>query len=324
LRKAYAAGCYVARLAPPVWRAGVTSKVILNFHYFTSSEPSSYLEIRVATLRAQLNTILAHFHVAPLVAEALDCTPRSAVSISVDDADVSLLEALPIFETLGVPITVFAPVGLCMGPTTLDGLRSWTLRHWLDLVSPEPPFDVPPRIFFEQVMDMSEGVLGTTLARLKTCKRRPEVISSRVLLTINQLQEVTQRSNTTLAAHSMSHARLADLPPNWLNWEVEQSLGNIERLGGSTEVFAYPYGALGTFSAETNAALKAHGVRHALSTLAMPVPAGRKPFVLGRTGMLDSSWSAFVRGSAGGAFEWWDRIRYGQQITGDHGLLPTQ
>jgi len=327
LRKVYAASYHKMRMVPPLTHLRCNSGVILNYHYFTATNPSTYLEIRLSSLRAQLSTLLKYFEVVPLTEALCSANPKSIqrlkrprTYISVDDADSSFLDALPIFESLGVPVTLFAPVGLCLGKTTVDGLRSWILRHWQDLKIRIAPFDIPAFEFFDHVSQMSKRELEQTLDILMRSDRSDEMIASRTLLSREELREVSHHQMVTLRAHAMSHARLATLPDNWLRWEIERSLALISEIGGLRDFFAYPYGALNSFSEKTNSCLAEHGVRHALTTLALPLPACGTPFLIGRTSAIESTWKPFIRGNSEGAFECWDRTRYGnRQLAGHDG-----
>jgi len=316
LKMAYAAGCHALRIAPASRPRPHVSGVVLNYHYFTASTPRTYLEIPLSTLDSQLATIRKRFRVVS-VPEMLRRGPDGghAVCVTIDDTCLSVFEALPIFEAHAVPVTLFAPMGLCLGEGVHEGLQSSVLRHWLDLHDRRAPFDVPAAVFFENVLHMSRVQLESTLEQLQLARRCPKVVSSRKLMNEAQLRTVAGHPLVTLGAHSMTHARMATLPPAWLEWEVARSLELVQRVGGTGEIFAYPYGSPGAFSAATDACLVAHGVRAAFSTVSLPIPSpASRPFLLGRTTALDCASPAFVLGSAGGAFEWWDRLRFAGRL----------
>jgi peptidoglycan/xylan/chitin deacetylase (PgdA/CDA1 family) len=106
----------------------------------------------------------------------------------------------------------------------------------------------------------------------------------------------------------MSHVRLALLPDKWLRWEIEQSIDYIKDWGGNGEVFSYPYGNKGSFNNVTQKVLEEKGVKYAFTTLANNSVANTIPHSIGRSYLFNSADRKYVLGTAGGAFELFDRI----------------
>jgi peptidoglycan/xylan/chitin deacetylase (PgdA/CDA1 family) len=106
----------------------------------------------------------------------------------------------------------------------------------------------------------------------------------------------------------MSHVRLALLPDKWLKWEIEQSIDYIKDWGGDGTIFSYPYGNKGSFNSDTQKVLEGKGVKYAFTSLANNSVASTIPHAIGRTYLFNSADKKYILGTAGGAFELFDRI----------------
>jgi peptidoglycan/xylan/chitin deacetylase (PgdA/CDA1 family) len=87
-----------------------------------------------------------------------------------------------------------------------------------------------------------------------------------VMLTWEQLREM-MRAGITVGAHTLSHPRLADLDADEVRHEVTESRRILrEELGAEIDLFAYPFGAPGTFGSATKRAVEEAGYRAAFAT----------------------------------------------------------
>jgi peptidoglycan/xylan/chitin deacetylase (PgdA/CDA1 family) len=125
---------------------------------------------------------------------------------------------------------------------------------------------------------------------------------------VKDLEEISRHELVTLASHSMSHVRLALLPDKWLKWEIGQSIDYIKGWGGDGEVFSYPYGNKGSFNSDTQKVLEGKGVKYAFTSLANNSVSNTLPYAIGRSFLFNSTDKKYVLGTAGGAFELFDRI----------------
>lgn len=307
-------------LAPPPWREPGTSLVILHYHHFTEGPPSSFLEVRASVVRAQLEILSQRFAFLSL-RESLDELlgggrlhgRKPGVVISIDDAFKSFDMVRPAFEALQVPVVIFAPIGLCLDQSSDDGLRSRCLRYYAELKAGLAGPDVPgsPEEFFDVLMNASSSELGRWEVKLRQLPRVPDPITVQEKYSIEELQELTRHPLVKVASHSMSHQNLAQLSPKWRSWEIRSAARYLADLGGEAELFAYPFGEPGTFSESCSAILKDAGVKYACTTIPFPVTHRTPPLLLGRTLLLDCVHPQYLWGVAGGAFEWWHKLRHG-------------
>ena len=78
--------------------------------------------------------------------------------------------------------------------------------------------------------------------KLGSPKKENNITASRELLSLKEIEEISKNPLVTIASHSMSHNSLAELPENWLKWEIKKSKEYIRDLKGNYDLFAYPFG----------------------------------------------------------------------------------
>ena len=319
IRYLFAKIVYVFRLAPVFWRQNDDFLSIINYHYF-SNEPTEgdVLEVSFQTIEQQIRTLKDEYSLLPCV-PGLDSlfvqqggelrTP--VLILTIDDADFNILQLVPILEKYQVPITLFVPVGFCLDGESLDGLRSRCLHfgifNLLNKTEGRKRYNFED--YFHGVMSMDIYQLKELLNKLliETDSDR-EPLAERKLLKVKALVEISKHELITLASHSMSHVRLALLPDKWLRWEIEQSIDYIKEWGGDGAVFSYPYGNKGSFNNDTQGVLELKGVKYAFTGLANHSVASTIPHAIGRSFLFNSADKKYVLGTAGGAFELFDRI----------------
>jgi peptidoglycan/xylan/chitin deacetylase (PgdA/CDA1 family) len=318
-RHLFAKFVYIFRLAPVFWRQNDDFLSIVNYHYF-SNEPTEGddLEVSFQTIEQQIRTLKDEYSLLPCV-PGLDSlfmqqggelrTP--VVILTIDDADCNILQLVPILEKYQVPITIFVPVGFCLDGESLDGLRSRCLHfgifNLLNKAEGHERYNLEN--CFNEVMGLNIDQLKELLDKmLIEAGSGQDPLTERKLLNVKDLEEISRHELVTLASHSMSHVRLALLPDKWLKWEIGQSIDYIKGWGGEGEVFSYPYGNKGSFNGDTQKVLEEKGVKYAFASLANNSVANTLPYAIGRSILFNSADKKYVLGTAGGAFELFDRI----------------
>ncbi|MGA2435813.1 MAG: polysaccharide deacetylase family protein [Bryobacteraceae bacterium] len=320
LRKQYASLLSKLRMAPCDWATPGRHCTVLNFHYFSTGTPSSYLEVSAKSIAIQLEVLRSEFRVVALKDAALSLIGRQSLSavhpvvaLSIDDGCSSFDTVLSKFERFAIPVTLFVPVGLCLPEESMDGLRSWCLRYYSGLLGGPEVAGASGSVFFEAVMSAREDELRSQLARLRDAARWPDPICGRRLFIFGDLRRLAQHPLVTVASHSMSHQVLSALPEAWCRWEVETAARYVKDAGGDVELFAYPYGHPRAFNETTRKLLSLAGIRYAFTTMATRLSAASDPFAIGRASMFEGTSSDYIRGTAGGAFELWDTLRFGRR-----------
>ena len=318
-RHLFAKIVYAFRLAPVFWRHNNNFISILNYHYLSNEpEKGDVLEVSFQTIEQQIRTLKDEYNLLPCVS-GLDSlfVPQMVeqrtpvVILTIDDADCNILQLVPILEKYQVPITLFVPVGFCLDGESLDGLRSRCLHfgvyNMLKKLEGHDQYNLEN--YFQEVMRLNIKQLKELLDKLLiAAESGRDPLTERKLLNEKDLENISRHELVTLASHSMSHVRLALLPDKWLKWEIERSIDYIKDWGGDGAIFSYPYGNKGSFNNDTQGVLELKGVKYAFTGLANHSVANTIPHAIGRSFLFNSADKKYVLGTAGGAFELFDRI----------------
>tara|TARA_B100000700_G_scaffold325396_1_gene434015 strand:+ start:846 stop:1829 length:984 start_codon:yes stop_codon:yes gene_type:complete len=295
------------------------SIVAIDYHYFCDGSALKHqdLEISYEILNKQLEIISSNFcpcNAIITLNEIYDSknlkTVKPKVIISVDDADISFKKAIKLFVKFDIPIILFAPVGLCLGNDSIDGMRSKCFLYYSELCS-KVDFGngmENKKSFFEKIMCASPQKLSLYLKKLKELPRDKSVTGSRTLLSIEDLKDIAKIPQISVASHSMSHSVLSELPMEWLSWEIKQSLAYIDQINGNTQLFCYPFGYKKSYNKDVHLILAQEGVKYSFSTVSTLINKRTNPLALGRTGMLNFADKNYVIGSIKGAFYIWDLL----------------
>jgi peptidoglycan/xylan/chitin deacetylase (PgdA/CDA1 family) len=313
VRTSFARAMYLLGCAPPQWRDLSSRLIALYYHNFTDEGVSSNLDVPAASVRVQLERICERFEFVtakPMLNRLFnrEAVPNSrpALTLTVDDARETVLKVVPILEGLEIPLLLFVPAGLCFR-YSLDGQRAWCLRYYCEN---ERFKDASQRsAIFQHVMSASLDELRDLSEHFRAGSRIEDPISSQPLLNAQQLAALARHPLVTLGAHSMSHAPLGMLPPEWCRWEVEASARAVAAIGGDPELFAYPYGSGRAVTPTTTQILADTGIRYAFTTATLAITKRSSPLLLGRTGLNACTDRPYLWGAAGGAFEWSGRLR---------------
>jgi peptidoglycan/xylan/chitin deacetylase (PgdA/CDA1 family) len=320
LRTRYASLMSRLRIAPGLWRDSATSLTALNYHYFTEREPECYLDVRESTVAYHLKILNERYRfpqlkpsLRQLTEQAKTSSDRPCVLITVDDGSTSFNRVLRHFEALDIPVCLFVPIGLCLGIGNLDGARSRCLRLYSEVLNTGNHKEVAqhPRSFFQAVMNANASDLMRWIERLSMLPREEDPISRQELYSPADLEKLTRHPLITIASHSMSHQWLTKLPDEWCRWEIEASAHHIAEIGGDPELFAYPYGAPGSFGGFSTSVLEQSSVKFAFCTQSQPLSADCSRYALGRSAVFDCADPHYIWGTAAGAFEWWGALRFG-------------
>jgi hypothetical protein len=294
--------------------------VALDYHYFTDNSityPKLGLEVSYPTLDKQLKIFSELFE--PLEIDFALTTflnkqsnnSKPGILISIDDADKSIKYALKYFMKYQIPITLFIPIGLCIDKNKKDGRRSRILCRYRELFSSRERLTLKEKSkFFDRIINSSFHQLFEYEKQLGFPKKEKNITASRELLSLKEIEEIAKNPLVTIASHSMSHNSLAELPENWLKWEIKKSKEYIKALQGKFDLFAYPFGHRKSYNQKVKKLLHEEGIKYAFSTSSEIIKKRSDLLSLGRAPMLNFDNEAYVCGSAYGAFHYWDKMLF--------------
>ena len=292
--------------------------VALDYHYFTDNSityPKLGLEVSYSVLEKQLKIFSEFFE--PLETDFALKTfvkqksnnSKPGILISIDDADKSIKYALNYFVKYQIPITLFIPVGLCIDKNKEDGKISRILCRYRELFPSSQRLTLNEKSkFFDRIINSSFQQLYEYELKLGSPKKENNITASRELLSIKEIEEISKNPLVTIASHSMSHNSLAELPDNWLEWEVKKSTEYIKDLKGKYDLFAYPFGHKQSYNFKVKKVLHGEGIKYAFSTSSRIIKKNSDLLSLGRAPMLNFDNKDYICGSALGAFHYWDKV----------------
>ncbi|MBO8221444.1 polysaccharide deacetylase family protein [Prochlorococcus marinus] len=292
--------------------------VALDYHYFTDNPiiyPKLGLEVSYSALDKQLKIFSEFFE--PLETDFALRTfvkkksnnSKPGILISIDDADKSIKYALKYFIKYQIPITLFVPVGLCIDKNEEDGIKSRILCRYRELFPSSERLTLNEKSkFFDRIINSSFQELYEYELKLGSPKKENNITASRELLSLKEIEEISKNPLVTIASHSMSHNSLAELPDNWLKWEIKKSKQYIKDLQGKYDLFAYPFGHNQSYNLKVKKILQEEGIKYAFTTSSKIIEKNSDLLSLGRAPMLNFDNKDYVFGSAYGAFHYWDKI----------------
>lgn len=265
------------RLNPPV--------LVLLYHRVTTLDADpQLLAVTPENFRAQMLFLKENFVLARLEDE-WSRLEKPAVVVTFDDgyAD-NTLEALPILEELGVPATFFVATSLigtdrefwwdevervllaereypplCELPLA-EGTRRWPTGKAQDR-----------RRMYHDLLPLLRGSLPETrdqhLERLRIwAGAQPQGRDSHRVLSRHELRRLAASPQVTLGAHTLSHSSLSVLPASRQREEIAGAKSWLEEvLGQEVQVFSYPFGTRGDYTAETVAICRDTGFTRSCS-----------------------------------------------------------
>lgn len=293
--------------------------IAIDYHYFFKGNSIKHEELEVSydVLKNQLEIITSEYEFSNAI-DLLNQTfktkthtqNKNRVIATIDDADISIKEAIPIFCKLNVPVVLFVPIGLCLEKESIDAKRSLCFLYYSELINKNnfgKNMD-NKKEFYEKIITASSELLDLYLNQLSNLPRNYSITGTRKFLSINELKELSLIPNITISSHSMSHSILSELPFEWLRWEIQKSQKYIKEINGEPNLFCYPFGYKNSFNSTVQSLLTENGVKYAFSTISTSIDKESNPLALGRVGMLNFSDKGYVLGTIRGAFQLWDTL----------------
>ena len=315
-RKYFAIALNILHLAPRFWQDSSKYFVAVDYHYL-AQKAIAYptLEINREVLEKQLHFIKENMNlINPKTYNdnffKKNTSKKPSILITIDDADCSIKENFDLFQKYQIPIILFAPFGLCLDKNSRDGLMSRVFRSFNEINENKKISLENKNNFFQKVANSSADELRNILSELSHKRDNIDPISTRTLLTLEELKVMSLDPLVTIGSHSMSHPVLSSLPKEWLSWEIKTSIDYLNSVNGDKRYFAYPYGFKGATNFSVKNHLKNTGVRYAFSTRSMVVDKDSDNFELGRIGMLNFFNKRYLNGLLGGAFEIFDKVLF--------------
>ena len=139
-------------------------------------------------------------------------------------------------------------------------------------------------------------------------KNNNSIFLKKKFLSLEDLKKLNNNPLVTVAPHSMSHIPLGLIPNKWLEWEINESCKYIANCGGDNSFFAYPYGNKKSFNSHTKKILKSNKINYAFTTISNTVSHNTDYLELGRTYLFNFKNKNFLKGTASGSFELYDKI----------------
>lgn len=203
--------------------------------YHSVGERGRYGNVSVERFREDLSRLVEGYEVVDLGALLTPGGDRPRVAVTFDDAYENFHDhALPILREFGVPVTLFAPVGL------LDGGHPALAGRLERSPDGDPGFNDP---------DTVGGAAP--------------------LMTSEQVHAALETGLVTLGNHTLTHPDLATATPESLATEVREARRRLEHeFGVTVDRFCYPYGRY------SRAALSLVRETHALAVTAVDEPLG--------------------------------------------------
>ena len=298
-----------------IWRKKSDFFVTVDYHYFTKEKPIlKDLEIERSILNRQLKFFSREFEILnpkkfSFQSFFLRKRKKLAMLITIDDGDKSICDNMDIFEKYDIPIIIFLPIGLCVDVDSIDGLRSKIFRYFFEIdEDTRESLYGDMDIFFQKVIHMNHKQLKVFLLEINKYRNCIDPISDKDLLSLEELLSLSDHPLVTLSSHTMSPPVLSKIPLEWVKWEIETAKKYIQKIGGDTRFFAYPYGFKESYSERVQQCLFNAGIQFSFTTRSMKIKSNSNPFELGRVGMHNVYDKRYLKGLVGGAFELWDRL----------------
>lgn len=302
-------------LAPAIWNKKSDFFVAIDYHYFTRRAPKLHdLEVERSILERQLAYFTENFEIFnpknfSFESSFSEQRKQLAMLITIDDGDTSIAENLDVFEKYNIPIIIFLPIGLCMSPDGIDGLRSRVLRYFFEIEEAiREDLYGDADTFFKKAIEMDYGQLKIFREQMSKYRSNPDPVSTKKLLSVEELSVLVNHPLVTLSSHTMSHPILSQTSLVWAKWEIESSQTYIQKIGGDTRFFAYPYGFKESYTNEIEQLLSNSGIKFAFTTRSFRSKLISNPLEIGRVGMHSIYDESYLQGLIGGGFELWDKL----------------
>jgi peptidoglycan/xylan/chitin deacetylase (PgdA/CDA1 family) len=263
--------------------------VILMLHHVTARPPSRadspnrHLAVTPDFLDAALAAIRADGFAFVCMDEAVERLRSGGgggrfAAVTADDGyRDNLLEALPVLERHGAPITVYVAPGLTDGNVPLwwdaiediaFGGRAIELPDGETLDCSAAPQAAFARLLKLFTRDAEEARQTAVLKGLSRQAGMDPLRTARAdLMDWSELRALAAHPLATVGAHTVRHANLKRLAPEDARREIEESRARLEaELGSTPRHFAFPYGSADAAGAREVALVREAGFASAVTT----------------------------------------------------------
>ena len=234
------------------------------------------------TFRRQLEYLKDHYHIRDIRDDLRQPRKRDVLITFDDGYEDNYTTAAPILEELGIPATFFISTGH-LDTDTEDWCNELA---WLILEGEEypPAFSFGDFLFetgtFEQRRTMHRHIEKTliqaagaeqnrvleALRQWAGAEKRRKRTTHR-MLSADQLRALAANPLVSIGAHTVDHPSLGALCVEEQRREILESKRVIEEtIGKAVSLFAYPFGGIGNYTAETIEILENAGFQKAFST----------------------------------------------------------
>jgi peptidoglycan/xylan/chitin deacetylase (PgdA/CDA1 family) len=256
--------------------------VILGYHQVRDERTDPLdLSVSAAELDSQL-AFVARAARPVRLAQALgelaagSLQPRTVVVTFDDGYDDSLSTALPLLQKHGVPATIFVTTGnpgvpfwwdaltaiVCGAPDLPPILEMGIGEHRLEFATADRSRLV--RQISAKLAGIPAALRQAAIASLAARFGEPSPATPRALR-LDEIAELGRNVLIDLGGHSVTHPRMADLPPDEQRRELEDNKAHLEALTGQkVGTFAYPNGS---FTAGTLDVVRACGFAAACTSI---------------------------------------------------------
>lgn len=240
-----------------------------------------------------------------LVQELVEGKLRSdSVAITFDDGYANNLSvALPLLERYRLPATFFIIAGqigserllwteslACLLDAAPEGNYSFGLLQ-LTLTGP-PQRASAYRLLVRHMRTVPAAERATELDRIASAIAIPGFVAEDSglgrqlrMLTWNELRQLAASECVSIAAHTMSHPWLKDLPMEEARHEIVASRQLLEEKVGPVDYFAYPFGGDNDFGSEHRKIAIDAGFKGVFTAMAGCVTRGTDQFAVPRWGI---------------------------------------
>jgi len=289
--------------------------LILGYHRINELAWDPFrLCVSPANFSSHLDVLHAHANVLPLeellAARAAGCIPPRSVAITFDDGyEDNLSIATPRLEDAGFPATFFISTG-CLGrefwwDTLTRMAGSLNPGNPLALAAGNSTFIWPPagsaqtsdvmallQALYRFLMPLGAAARAECLADLAATagNAMPGDDVNRVV-TESGIGEMAAGGLVSIGSHSVTHPKLALLPPGQQHNEIMLSKQTLEALTGKpVNGFSFPHGSL---TEATTRLIRDCGYRYACASQNDVVWRNSNPYCLPRIWVPDSGATAF-------------------------------
>lgn len=280
---------------------------IFNYHNFSVTKSiKSSMFVNYLTFKKQMIYFKKYTNVLSLDDFMNKNYKKKMINIflTIDDADISLMNLNDIIKDLCIPITIFLPMGLMINKNNIDYYRSNCLHHFF-FINKNASIE-KKELFFKNLFDLQIKDLILLDKKLSIQNKFKDFVISRKKISENDLKTLIENKNITFGSHSMSHVHLSKLPPMWLNWEIEKSIFYIRKFNGCDKIFSLPYGNFNSFNKNVLSICKKNNIHVVFTSLNIVNNFFRNHF--GRSYVLNSSNYFYLRGLIHNSMNYFDKL----------------